>query len=177
MQHQIILSAGPLTLRPLVEADIAPLSALAQACQNEYTQMSTAPYLPQYYQTALAAPDQLPFVIMQAGEYAGGTRFQEIRPQHRRLEIGSTWLLPQFMRSGLNRRCKALLLAYAFEQMGILRVEIKTDIINTRSQGSIVKLGAVREGILRQHMTRPDGSQRDTVMYSITLDDWSSWAV
>lgn len=106
------------------------------------------------------------------GEYAGATRLMEMHPSQRRLEIGSTWLAPAFMRTGANRRFKRLLLAHAFETLGVLRVEIKTDLLNTRSQAAIEGLGAVREGVLRQHMPRADGTQRNTVMYSIIAAEW-----
>ncbi|UBV42325.1 GNAT family N-acetyltransferase [Deinococcus taeanensis] len=172
MQHHLTLSDGPYTLRPLNRADIAPLMALAQAHAGEYARMGTFPTLEHYYTAALDAADQQPFVTLVNGEYAGATRYMEMRPTHRRLEIGSTWLTPAFMRTPANRTFKWLLLAHAFEQLGMLRVEIKTDLLNTRSQRAIEGLGAVREGVLRQHMPRPDGTQRDTVMYSIIAPEW-----
>jgi RimJ/RimL family protein N-acetyltransferase len=172
MQHDLTLSQGPYTLRPLREADVAPLMALAQAHAPEYAQMAVHPGTPVFYHGGLAAPDQMVFVKLVDGELAGSTRYLEMRPAHRRLEIGSTWLAVQFMRSGANWAFKRLLMAHAFEVMGTSRVEIKTDILNTRSQTAIERLGAVREGVLRQHMVRPDGSMRDTVMYSVVASEW-----
>ncbi|GHG31549.1 GNAT family N-acetyltransferase [Deinococcus indicus] len=172
MRHDLTLSEGPYTLRPLTDADITPLLALARAHAAEYARMGTLPTHERYYTGALDAPDQLPFVKLVGGELAGATRFLEMRPKHHRLEIGSTWLTPAFMRTPANRTFKRLLLDHAFGEMGILRVEIKTDILNTRSQQAIECLGATREGILRQHMPRPDGTQRDTIMYSIIAEEW-----
>lgn len=172
MHHTTTLTDGELTVRPLTEADIGPLLRLAAQHKDQYAQMGTFPYLPNYYTGALAAEDQMPFVKLIGGEYAGATRYMEMKLRHRRLEIGSTWLLPRFMRTPVNRAVKRLLLGHAFEAMGMLRVEIKTDLLNLRSQTAIERLGAVREGVLRQHMPRPDGTQRDTVMYSITADEW-----
>ncbi|GGL97337.1 GNAT family N-acetyltransferase [Deinococcus aerophilus] len=172
MLHALILSDGPYTLRPMTEADVAPLRALAAAHAGEYAHMGSFPTAGPYYTGALTAPDQMPFVTLVGGEHAGATRYMDMRPEHRRLEIGSTWLAPAHMRTPANRTFKRLLLEHAFEQMGILRVELKTDILNIRSQRAIEGLGAVREGVLRRHMLRPDGTQRDTVMYSITAEEW-----
>ena len=172
MRHDLTLTDGVHTLRPLTESDIPPLVALAAEYPEEYAQMGTSPILPAYYGPALDAPDQMPFVSLVGGEYAGSTRYMEMRPAHRRLEIGSTWLAPRFMRTGANRAFKLLQLAHAFEEMNLRRVEIKTDLMNVRSQTAIAALGAVREGMLRRHMVRPDGSARDSVMFSITDEEW-----
>ena len=172
MRHDLILQGGPYTLRPLSEADFSPLMALARAHAAEYAQMAVHPGTPAFYQGGLDASDQMVFVKLVGGELAGSTRYLEMRPAHLGLEIGSTWLAPAFMRSGANRAFKRLLMSHAFEVMGMARVQIKTDIINIRSQRAIEKLGAVREGVLRQHMVRPDGTMRDTVMYSLTRDEW-----
>jgi RimJ/RimL family protein N-acetyltransferase len=177
MRHDLTLTDGPYTLRPLSEADFAPLMALAQASAAEYAQMAVPPGTLPFYQSGLDAPDQMVFVKLVEGpdgqpQYAGSTRYLELRPVHRGLEIGSTWLAPRFMRSGANRAFKRLLLGHAFGEMGMARVQIKTDVLNTRSQAAIERLGAVKEGVLRQHMVRPDGSMRDTVMYSVTENEW-----
>ena len=172
MHHDLTLTDGLYTLRPLSEADIGPLRALAAETPHEYVQMGVSPLELAFYTAALEAADQLPFVSLVGGEYAGSTRYMELRPAHRRLEIGSTWLAQAFMRSGANRAFKLLQLQHAFEVMGLRRVEIKTDRVNERSQTAIAALGAVREGVLRKHMVRTDGSERDTVMFSITDDEW-----
>lgn len=102
----------------------------------------------------------------------GSTRFADIQTSHRTLEIGWTWLTPAVQRTALNTECKYLLLRHAFESLGALRVQLKTDQRNETSQRAIERLGAVREGILRKHRIVRDNYQRDSVMYSITDDEW-----
>lgn len=172
MQHDVTLQDGNVTLRPLAAQDIPALCAMADECADELRQMGTLPNTPAYYQTALDAPNQMPFVLLVDGELAGTTRYGDLRSQDSGLEIGWTWLHPRHMRTGVNPRMKRLLLAHAFEQMQMERVQLKTDIRNVRSQGAIAKLGATREGVLRSHMRRPDGTMRDTVMFSITRKEW-----
>lgn len=172
MRHDLRLSEGNLTLRALTEADVPALCALAADCAEELRLMGSPPTSPEYYQAGLDAANQMPFVILVDGQYAGSTRYGDIRPADSGLEIGWTWIHPRHMRTGVNRRMKMLLLAHAFEQMHMQRVQLKTDILNVRSQGAIAKLGAVREGVLRSHMRRPDGTMRDTVMFSITAGEW-----
>jgi RimJ/RimL family protein N-acetyltransferase len=174
MRHAITLTDRELSLRPLTETDIPGLCALAADCGAELTWMGTSPSDVDYYRSALAAPDQQPFTIVVDGELAGSTRYGDIRTAHAGLEIGWTWLHPRYMGTGINQRMKLLLLAYAFEDMNMQRVQLKTDNRNTRSQRAIEKLGAVREGVLRRHQRRQDGSLRDTVMYSITAEEWPS---
>lgn len=129
-----------------------------------------------YIQTALDAQahgSQLPFaILLPDGELVGSTRYGDIRLADRGLEIGWTWLTPRVQRTAVNSECKLLLLSHAFETLGMIRVQLKTDIRNERSQRAIERLGAVREGVLRSHMLRRDGSIRDTVLYSITHDEW-----
>lgn len=172
MRHDVTLTDGRFMLRPLLDTDIGPLMALASAHAHEYAQMGTLPTDPSFYQAGLDAPDQMVFVKLVDGTLAGCTRYLDIRLAHRGLEIGSTWLAPEFMRTAANRAFKRLLLGHAFGAMGMARVQIKTDILNTRSQTAIERLGAVREGVLRQHMVRPDGTLRDTVMYSVVAAEW-----
>lgn len=102
----------------------------------------------------------------------GVTSYMDIRAADRGLEIGGTWLTPQVWRTALNTECKYLLLCHAFETLGCLRVQLKTDSRNVRSQRAIERLGAVKEGILRKHMILHDGYVRDTVMYSIVDSEW-----
>ena len=87
------------------------------------------------------------------------------------LEIGGTWYARAFQRTATNTECKYLLLGHAFEAPGCVRVQLKTDARNLRSQAAVERLGAVKEGVLRKHMRLPDGTQRDSVMYSITDDE------
>jgi RimJ/RimL family protein N-acetyltransferase len=104
---------------------------------------------------------------------AGATRYLNITPEHRGLEIGGTWYGLEFQRTVVNTECKYLLLQYAFETLGCIRVQFKTDRLNVRSQRAIERIGARREGVLRNHMILPDGRFRDSVFYSILDDEWS----
>jgi N-acetyltransferase len=106
------------------------------------------------------------------GLAVGVTSYMDIRRMDRGLEIGGTWLAPAVWRTALNTECKYLLLRHAFETIGCLRVQLKTDARNVRSQSAIERLGAVREGVLRKHMILPNEYVRDTVMYSITDTEW-----
>lgn len=111
-------------------------------------------------------------VPLATGEATGTTTYFDVSVPDRRLEIGSTWLGRSVWRTAVNTECKRLLLGHAFEVLDCLRVQLKTDILNARSQTAIARLGAVREGVLRAHMRRRDGTQRDTVMYSIIAGEW-----
>jgi RimJ/RimL family protein N-acetyltransferase len=172
MRHALSLTDGDLSLRPLTEGDMPALCALAAECAHELRLMGSPPDQAAYYTAALDAPDAQAFVIEVGGELAGSTRYGDIRAAHGGLEIGWTWLHPRHHGTGLNRRMKRLLLAHAFESMGMERVQLKTDVLNVRSQRAIAGLGAVREGVLRSHLRRPDGTMRDTVMYSVTRAEW-----
>lgn len=107
-----------------------------------------------------------------SGRAIGSTRFLNIRRKDRVLEIGWTWIGSKFQRSAVNTECKFLLLQHAFEELGAVRVEFKTDSRNIRSQKALERIGAVREGILRKHMILKNGYIRDTVYYSIIDDEW-----
>lgn len=111
-------------------------------------------------------------VVTPTNQIVGTTRFLNIDLPNKRLEIGHTWYAPSVWASEINPGAKYLLLRYGFETLGLNRIELKTDNRNSRSQAAIAKLGAQREGVLRQHMVRADGSLRDTVMFSITRDEW-----
>lgn len=108
----------------------------------------------------------------QTGEFAGSSSYYEIAPTTRTLGIGHTWLGKRWWRSGHNMESKLLMLTHAFDTLGAARVVWHTDIHNERSQDAIARLGATREGELRKHRIRRDGSWRTTVQYSMTDDDW-----
>jgi N-acetyltransferase len=124
--------------------------------------------------TALTTADQLPFAQRLAGteEFVGTTSFYEIDPGRRTVAIGHTWLARRCWRTGVNTESKLLMLRHAFETLGAERVVWHTDIRNARSQAAIERLGATREGVLRHHRRRPDGSLRDTVQYSMVSPEW-----
>jgi N-acetyltransferase len=127
-----------------------------------------------YIHKALNQDGAVPFVIKDraAGKLLGSTRFFDISAVNRNLEIGSTWLTPSVWRSAVNTECKYLLLQHCFETLDTIRVQLKTDSRNTRSQRAIERLGAVKEGVLRNHMILPDGYVRDSVYYSILDREW-----
>jgi RimJ/RimL family protein N-acetyltransferase len=108
----------------------------------------------------------------QTGEVLGSTRFMEIRLEHLRTEIGWTWITRSAWSTGVNVETKLLLLAHAFETVGLRRVEFKTDGRNERSRGALLALGATFEGILRKHMVVRDNGERDSAYYSVIDDEW-----
>lgn len=120
--------------------------------------------------------DQLPFVTIAkaSGEIVGSTRFDEITPEHRRVEIGWTWITPRWQRTAINTEAKYLMLRHAFEVWQCLRVQLKTDLLNEKSQRAIARLGAQREGVLRSQYVMPDGRRRDTVYFSLIDSEWAA---
>lgn len=118
--------------------------------------------------------NDLPFAVIhqETGRPIGATRYLEIQQENRSLEIGGTWYVQAFQGTAVNPECKFLLLNHAFETLGMLRVQFKTDLRNLHSQRAIEKLGAVKEGILRNHKILPDGHLRSSVYYSILAEEW-----
>lgn len=130
-------------------------------------------------EAALKARDtglEYPFVIQEkpSGGIVGSTRFLDINVKDRGLEIGWTWIVPRVWGSHLNTECKYLLLKHCFEEQKAIRVFFKTDNLNLRSQKAIAKIGGIKEGVLRNHRIRPDGSFRDSVYFSILDTEWPS---
>jgi RimJ/RimL family protein N-acetyltransferase len=123
---------------------------------------------------ALASEDHLPFAIVRRADQkvVGTTRYLEIRPYDRVLEIGWTWLAKEAQRTPVNTECKYLLLRYAFETLKCVRVQLKTDANNARSRAAIERIGGSLEGILRNFQRYWHGAARDTAMYAITDADW-----
>ena len=111
-------------------------------------------------------------IHLESGKAIGSTRYMDIRPENRGLEIGGTWYGVAFQRTAVNTEAKYLLLRHAFETLGCIRVQLKTDLRNERSQNAIARLGAVREGVLRNHVIMPDGYRRASVFFSILDDEW-----
>ncbi|GAB3482460.1 GNAT family N-acetyltransferase [Polaromonas eurypsychrophila] len=116
----------------------------------------------------------LPFAnIRQSdGEVIGSTRYMDIAMAHRRLEIGATWLSPACQRSGANTETKLLLLTHAFERLKLIRVVFKTEVLNQQSRQALARIGAVGEGIFRQHLIATSGRRRDMVYFSILDTEW-----
>jgi N-acetyltransferase len=102
----------------------------------------------------------------------GSTSYPNLDPQHRRLEIGGTWITPAWQRSAVNTEAKYLQLSHAFDTLGCIRVEFKTDALNLKSRRALARIGAVEEGTLRNHMVMPDGRLRHSVYFSIVDSEW-----
>lgn len=137
----------------------------------------TGPAMMAYIEDALRVRDSgyaLPFVIrdLASGRIAGSTRYGNIDRLNQRVEIGWTWIGREFQRTPLNTECKYLLLEHAFDQLGCIRVEFKTDVLNEKSRTAIARLGAVEEGVLRRHAITATGRIRDTVYFSIIAEEW-----
>jgi len=115
----------------------------------------------------------LPFTVFDAdGKIAGMTTYMNVDTPNRRVEIGSTWYAKRVQRSALNTQCKLLLLTHAFEQLDCIAVEFRTHFFNHQSRRGIERLGAKQDGVLRSHQIAPNGTLRDTVVYSITASEW-----
>ena len=130
-----------------------------------------------YFDIALAerkAGNSYPFAIYDKKEncYAGCTRYGNISMPNKRVEIGWTWYKPSLQRTGINKACKSLLLNFGFDKLNLNRIELKTSLLNLKSQGAMLKIGAVKEGILRRHMIAENGTVRDTVYFSFIKEEW-----
>jgi N-acetyltransferase len=175
-----VLELGNVQLEPLTMAHAEALEAAA-ACGELWRLRVTSVPEPgaseRYIQTALegqAAGHMLPFAVrdLQSGQVVGSTRYHDILTNVARLEIGYTWYAKRYHRTHLNTTCKLMLLTHAFEKLGAQTVGWRTDNFNWASQRAIERLGAKRDGVIRGHALRRDGTVRDTVMYSVTLGEW-----
>jgi RimJ/RimL family protein N-acetyltransferase len=179
-QQYIELSDSRVLIRPFQLEDYEGFAQVAfdfDIWEKTTPHIRTEEDLRQYVQNQLKAREQhskYPFTIIEqsSGRIAGSTSYMSISPENNRLEIGSTWLGKDFHGSGLNRHCKFLLFRYAFETLGLRRLELKTDVLNQRSRKAIMKMGAKEDGILRSHQVMPGGRVRDTVYYSIIDHEW-----
>lgn len=176
----VTLEDGRVRLVPMAPAH-APLLEEAAADGQLWTIRVTSVPAPgeagAYVQAALdgqAAGHMLPFVVLEAasGRVLGTTRFHDIVPAVERLEIGYTWYRASVQRTHVNTACKLLLLRHAFDGLGARLVGWRTDNYNFASQRAIERLGARRDGVLRHHALRRDGTVRDTVMYSLAAGEW-----
>jgi RimJ/RimL family protein N-acetyltransferase len=140
-------------------------------------QVGTREEMRNYIDTALHEQDagvSLPFAVIdcQSGRAIGSTRYGAINLPHRRVEIGWTWYGGAFQRTPVNTECKLLLLTHAFERLGMIRVEFKTDALNDKSRNALQRIGALQEGIFRKHLICASGRIRDTVYFSILDSEW-----
>ncbi len=176
----VTLTQGPVRLVPLTLDHIPGLQAAAadgELWNLRFTSVPTFDETRGYVETALAgqtAGHRLPFAVLDAatGEVLGSTSYHDIVPGVARVEIGYTWYAQRVQRSAVNTTAKLLLLTHAFETLGAQLVGWRTDNYNHASQRAIERLGAKRDGVLRHHALRRDGTVRDTVMYSLTLGEW-----
>ena len=177
----VTLTGRYVHLEPLTEAHVAGLAAIGIDDSiwqyMPYGFIRSEDGIRQWVRALLAYAAQgtdVPFVAihLNSGNVAGATRYMEIKTAHKGLEIGGTWYGAAYRRTPVNTECKYLLLRHAFEELRCIRVQLKTDSRNERSQRAIERIGASREGILRNHMILPDGTIRHSVYYSILDSEW-----
>jgi RimJ/RimL family protein N-acetyltransferase len=176
----ITLEGSHVRLEPLSESHHAGLSEVGLdpvLWKWIPTQVQTADQMMAYIRSALADQAKgisLPFATVEnaTGKVIGSTRYLNIEMAHKRLEIGSTWIAPAWQRTAINTEAKYLMMRHAFDTLGCNRVEWKTDSLNTKSRNAILRLGAVQEGIFRQHMVTWSGRLRDTVYFSVIAPEW-----
>ncbi|HUH32063.1 MAG TPA: GNAT family protein [Rhodanobacter sp.] len=168
------------TLEPLRREHASALERAAadgELWQLAVTSVPAPGHALTYIEKALqgqAAGTMLPFAVREAGtgQIVGTTRYYAVEPDLPRLAIGYTWYAKRWQQTHLNTACKRLLLEHAFTRFGCVAVAFHTDLLNTTSQRAITRLGAQREGVLRAHQRRTDGSIRDTVCFSILASEW-----
>jgi RimJ/RimL family protein N-acetyltransferase len=179
----VTLTGRFVRLEPLTEAHVPGLAAIGMDEEiwkfMVYGSMKSEDDMRGWVRDILdraAQGTDLPFAVIDlaSGCVAGATRYLEIRPEHRGLEIGGTWYGAAYRRTRVNTESKYLLLEHAFEVLHYIRVQLKTDSRNERSQRAIERIGAVKEGVLRNHMVLPDGHVRHSVYYSILDSEWPS---
>lgn len=180
--QRITLTGKHVRLEPLDEKHIPGLAEIGRGHDfwkfMLYGEMKTEADFRYFVDDLLAREKKgtdLPFTVIHiaTGRVAGSTRYLNIDRPNRGLEVGGTWYGPEFQRTAVNTECKYLLLTHAFETLKAIRAQIKTDSLNVRSQTAIERIGAVKEGVLRNHMITPDGRFRDSVFYSILDSEWA----
>jgi len=176
----VTLAGRHATLEPLErghEAALAAAAADGELWRLWYTGVPAPETAAAWIGDALAMREErgaMPFVVRDnaSGEIVGSTRYMNVEPAHRRLEIGSTWYARRVQRTALNTECKLMLLAHAFEKLDCIAVEFRTSFFNFQSRRAIERLGARQDGILRSHQILPDGTLRDTVVFSVLRGEW-----
>jgi len=177
----VVLQGVHVRLEPMTEAHIPGLAEIGVDQDfwdfMLYGNMNTEADMANWVREILSRAEKgtnLPFAVIHLASkrVAGATRYLNIMPHDRGLEIGGTWYGTDFQRTAVNTECKYLLLQHAFETLGCIRVQLKTDSRNERSQRAIERIGAVKEGRLRNHMILPDGRYRHSVYYSIIDTEW-----
>ena len=178
---EIILENERVLLRPLKESDFENLLPFSlQEPEIWFYGLVTAAgedNLRNYLASAAGNRNEkkeYPFIIFdkKANAYAGSTRFYDIQQPWRTTQLGYTWYGKNFQRTGLNRQCKLLLLAFAFEEWGLERVEFRADANNQRSIAAMKAIGCIEEGVFRNHMPTKTGGRRDSIVLSILKTEW-----
>jgi len=176
----VTLKGAHATLEPLTrdhEAALATAAADGEIWRLWYTSVATPEKMAGYIGVALDMRERLggmPFVVREnaTGDVVGCTRYFNVDANNRRLEIGHTWYARRVQRSAINTECKLLLLTHAFEKLRCIAVEFRTHWFNHASRAAIARLGAKQDAVLRNHQISPDGSYRDTVVFSIIESEW-----
>ncbi|KEK23234.1 GNAT family N-acetyltransferase [Bacillus gaemokensis] len=168
-------------LRLMDANDVEKLFSIVEGNKQIWTylisKMDNYQDMEEYVQTAIKGYEkgtELPFVVVdqKTNEIVGSTRLYSISKENKTVELGQTWYHPSVQRTSINTECKYMLLQYAFEELYMLRVQIKTDLRNEKAQRAIERLGAVKEGVLRNERKLPSGYVRDAVVYSIIASEW-----
>ena len=159
------------SVEPLAERHREGLRTAAEAGPEIFRFMPWPGDFDRWFDEALAAPNDIPFAVVMGGAEVGSTRYLNVVPEHRRVEIGWTWVRRSAWGTGANVETKYLLMRHAFESAGLYRVEFKTDARNQRTRGALLAAGARFEGIARRHMLLPNGP-RDSAWYAVTIEDW-----
>ncbi|AFU13700.1 N-acetyltransferase [Bacillus toyonensis] len=169
-------------LRLMDSGDVETLFSIVEGNRQIWayliSKMETVQDMQQYVQKAIKSygkGTQIPFAVVdqQTNKIVGSTRLYNISVEDKTVELGQTWYHPSVQRTSINTECKYMLLQYAFEKLHMLRVQIKTDVRNEKAQRAIERLGAVKEGVLRNERRLPSGHVRDAVVYSIIASEWS----
>ena len=176
----VILTGAHATLEPMSQDHVQGLARAAADGELHdlwFTSVAEPAKMQDYVKAALAMRDEqgaMPFVARLAagGDIVGTTRFFNVDAKNRRLEIGHTWYAKRVQRTGFNTECKLLLLTHAFEALSCIAVEFRTHWFNFASRAAIARLGAKQDGVLRNHQLMPDGSRRDTVVFSVLDSEW-----
>ncbi len=176
----IVLEGTIVRLEPLTLDHLAGLTDVgleAELWRWTLAAISSPGQMRGYVESAIAAAEtgeEVPFATVDtaSGRVIGSTRFMSIHPGHRRLEIGSTWVATPWQRSAVNSEAKLLMLRHAFNVLGALRVEFKTDSLNERSRAALAGIGATEEGTMRNHMVTETGRRRHSVYFSVIEEEW-----
>ncbi len=176
LDRDLVLESDHILLRPLQAEDFPPLLPLTQDASlwTYFTHdLSTLAGL-ETWAAGHFSGDRLQFVVIDktTQQVLGSTGFGNYFPRDQRIEIGWTWLGKAFQGTGINTQMKSLMLQYAFEELGMIRVEFKTDVLNLPARQALLRLGATEEGVLRSHTLMTQGRRRDTIYYSFLRGEW-----